>query len=159
MRFTADQIRAHALKHGLHSPLLSPDEAQSRALPSKTAQSGEKDVTVPDDDCEPPDAFQGAEKLLHREFAADCQRRGIHIVHARCDQAATIGAGLPDFHLLYTGTDGITRAAAVEFKRSGGSLSPKQREVIADIRRKGIPVKVAFTLRDAIDFAKRSLGC
>lgn len=109
-------------------------------------------------DLEPPDAFDGPEKILHRQFATDMQRRGVHTIHARTDCQSSIQVGLPDFHCIFT-LDGITKACAVELKKRGGRLSPAQVRVIADMRYKEIPVAVCWTLADAINFCREHLGC
>lgn len=108
-------------------------------------------------DTEPENAFDGPEKILHREFQTDMERRGVHCVHCRTDQASTIENGLPDFHCLYTASDGITRACAVEFKRKNGKPSASQIDKIAEMRAKKIPVKICWTLADAIRFTKDSM--
>ena len=149
MKLTADFIRAHAAKHGLPCALDAPP----------CPPTPETTPSVRPDDAEPPDAFTGAEKLLHRDFAADMERRDCWFVSCRTDQRATIPSGYPDFHVLYTGEDGICRGCAVEFKRAGGSLAELQRSTIVEMRRRGIPVIVAYTLVDAIRFAREKLGC
>lgn len=132
-------------KRPVFAPYAPPARAVTKAAPE------------PDDDLEPPDAFTGHEKLLHRDFAADMQRRGVHVVHARTDMVSTIEAGTPDFHCMFFGEDGWTRGCAVEFKVAGKKLSTRQRDCIREMRRKRIPVIVAWALKDAIDFAKEVL--
>ncbi len=147
MRMTEQQIREHARKTGVSCAL---DDRQPASLPKVEAQHP--------DDIEPADAFTGAEKLLHRDFAADMQRRGAWFVSCRTDERATIPSGYPDFHILYTSPqDGICRACAVEFKKAAGQLSKKQLDCLAEMRRRHIPVRVSWTLKDAIDFAKAAL--
>ena len=116
-------------------------------------------VEVQDAFRQPTDAFVGLEKLLHRDFKTDMERRGVHCVHARTDTESSIEVGLPDFHLMFRGQDGICRSAAVEFKVAGGRVKPSQREKIAEMRQKRIPVIVAWNLASAIAFARQSLGC
>jgi hypothetical protein len=87
------------------------------------------------------------------------ERRGCHCIHSRTDERSTIGTGYPDIHVMFTADDGITRACAVEFKKAGGKPSPAQLEVLADMKRKRIPVTVAWTLKDAILFAREHLKC
>jgi hypothetical protein len=141
---------------------------QNVSRPAKAAPKSNPEGAA-DPDQEPPNAFIGPEKLLHRDFETDMHRRRVHVVHARTDRQSTIAAGLPDFHLMcsrrvYDNEDdriGEEKcfACAVEFKTAGHNPSPKQREVIAEMRAKGVPVKVCWTLADAINFAREHLGC
>lgn len=148
MNWTAQQVRDAQRRNG-----------QPCALDARPAASAPERVPEPAGEyIEPPDAFTGAEKLLHRDFDADMGRRGVHVVHARCDTHSTIEPGLPDFHLIYNGADGVTRACAVEFKKAGGKPSPRQIECLREMRTKRIPVIVAWTLKAAIDFTKLALN-
>ncbi len=132
----------------------------NRGLCQKPECQSIEPVIQPDQlDKEPPDAFEGLEKLLHRDFLTDMQRRGVHCIHARDDTNSTIERGLPDVHCMFTGPDGVTRGIGIEFKRKGGSLSKRQTEKIAEMRALKIPVKVCWSLRDAILFAREKLGC
>lgn len=156
MTLTAAQVREHAAKHGL--PL--PDEMASPVREAAPGLRGSREVAIgADQDTEPPDAFEGAEKLLHADFEADMGRRGVWFVRCRTDEAATIPPGYPDFHLMFTAPDGITRGCAIEFKRAAGKPSLRQRERIADMRKLKIPVAVCWNLKDAIAFARKWLLC
>ncbi len=137
----------HAREQGVPRALVAPPP---RPEPKKAAEPSL-------DDAEPEDAFIGAEKLLHRDFITDMERRGAHCVHARTDVQSTIGNGLPDVHVLFTGADGICRGAAVELKVKGRKLRDSQRACIIEMRTRRIPVKVCWSLKDAIDFAREAL--
>jgi hypothetical protein len=139
-------------------PVCQGKAGRSPEIGGKRAETGLEIVESPETDIEPPNAYDGPEKDLHRDFIADMNRRGVHLVYARTDKESTIGNGLPDFHCMSMGTH-AAKACAVEFKRKGGKPSPKQREVIAEMRRKDIPVIVAWNLADAINFCREYLGC
>jgi hypothetical protein len=111
-----------------------------------------------DDFKEPENAYQGPEKHLSRDLITDLRRRGCHVIVCRTDAPATITPGLPDIHAMFT-KDGVCRAAAIELKAAGGTVKAIQRECIAEMRDKGIPVIVAWNLPDAINFCRRELGC
>jgi hypothetical protein len=108
----------------------------------------------PKQDVEPENAFEGAEKLLHREFEQYCRLHDLHTIHCRTDMASTISVGHPDF-AVHCFRDGVCRACFVEFKRAGGKLKDRQKDVITQMRRIGMPVIVAWTLDDAIEFVKK----
>lgn len=138
--------RAHCIRTG-----------QPNLLDTAAPAPPPKPVLSPDD-IEPENAYTGKEKDLHTEFEKDMGRRGAWCERCRMDIASTLPNGSLDFRIAYTGADGQTRACWIEFKRAGGSISTKQREVLTEMRRLKIPVLVAWTLADAINFAKRSMN-
>lgn len=149
----------------LRQPIRAGNVPLSSALPYVASPAPASAADPSASDAPPPDAYVGREKDLHVEFERDMTRRGVHLIHAHTHTTSTIEPGLPDYHCLFSielpGWTGgmITRGCAIEFKRAGGSLSPTQREKIAEMRKLGIPVKVCWTLHDAIAFCREHLGC
>jgi hypothetical protein len=152
--------------HGHHAGSVCPlcDSAVPPLSPGGgatfTAPCGHLDHAMPPtEEYDRTNWHKGPEKELHDWLEADLLRRGISYVHARTDQKSTISNGWPDFSCFFTAPDGITRACFVELKNRAGRTSVDQRDCIAELQRKNIPVLVTGDFRQAVEFIKLHLCC
>jgi hypothetical protein len=93
------------------------------------------------------------EKNMHVTFVKWCAMQKIIAVHARMDQRSTIAKGAWDFHLLKNG-----RGCAVEFKMPGKMLTPEQLDYALRLARSHVPDAVAYSVDEAIEFARKALN-
>jgi hypothetical protein len=100
---------------------------------------------------------RGAERDLHDWMEAEMMRLGVSYIHGRMDVKSTIRNGWPDFSLFRAGEDGVVRACFVELKNRAGKTSAVQREVIAEMEGRGLPVLVTGDFREAVEFVKKHL--
>jgi hypothetical protein len=105
----------------------------------------------------PDNWHRGAEKNLHDWMEAEMMRMGVSYIHGRMDVKSTIRNGWPDFSLFRAGEDGVVRACFVELKNRAGKTSAVQREVIAEMEGRGLPVLVTGDFREAVEFVRKHL--
>jgi hypothetical protein len=92
------------------------------------------------------------ERKLHAQFSQWCLRLEIEVIHGRMDKKSALPVGWPDFTCMKG-----TKFCLVEFKAPGGKLSEVQTQVITRLQNKSIPVLVAYSVKDAIDFCREVL--
>jgi hypothetical protein len=148
-------------RHGYHAGAVCPvcfaeGDGSAAAVPAAETATGTPE-TAPAPDTSRENWWKGPEKDLHDLFAAECLRRGVEFIRCRTDAKSTIEEGWPDFTTLFCGSDGVTRACLIEFKNRVGRTSKVQDEVIARLRRCGIPVLVTGDFAEAVDFLKANI--
>lgn len=139
MKMTADDIRAHALKHGLPCELLpasAPIAGKVLADPSPAQVKWQR----------------GEERKLNELVCADLRRRGIPFIVARTDKESTIRPGWPDITALRLG-----KGCCVELKAENGKLTAAQRARHEELRAAQVPILVAYNFNQAIEFILSNL--
>lgn len=121
--------------------LMSPEDRRKYA----------KGQFTPEETCERIAA--GEEKLLHKQFLNWLLRHEIDYRHSRMDKRTRDQVGMPDFH-VWRGT----RHCFVEMKSDGGRLRPEQEAFLARQARRGTPVLVTNSYKDACNFVIETLG-
>lgn len=139
-------------KEGRVSPVL-PDHVLRLMSPADRAKLGPAGTLA----SEAQERWQKREeRKMHDELGAFLRLKQIPHIHARMDQKSTIRAGWPDFTCMLRDRFCIpqhhARVVCVELKAVGGVLSQAQREVIAELERAGVPVLVATSSGEAIQF-------
>jgi hypothetical protein len=92
------------------------------------------------------------EQKMHRQFANWLYLNKIHFVHSRMDRKSTTAAGTPDF-ICVKGRF----CCFLEMKAPGGRLSEVQKSYVQKLEADHIPVLVAYSVQDAIEFCKERL--
>lgn len=92
------------------------------------------------------------ERHMHQEFASWMDLNEIFYYHGRTDKKSCIRIGLPDF-VCFKGS----KFCVVEMKLPGGNLRPEQAKVIASMVQQGVPVLIAYSTQDAIEYCRRML--
>jgi VRR-NUC domain-containing protein len=134
--------------------LWSHADGQPSSAPQDGTKGPEAGSEVTTGLTKPVSRFQRRQEIdtLHKPLLEDIRRRGWSCIHSRPDKASTIRAGWPDFTVLNAG-----KVACIEFKAAGGTLSPDQRECIAELEANRTPVLVTEDLGDAIRFLREKL--
>lgn len=139
-----------------HKPLSEADcEAVSRAVSAppaprkavpgvETAEKGSKSLLR---------GTKRAEIAEHETLMAWLRLHEWPFIRARSDQKSTIRKGWADFTVFHAG-----RCAAVEMKAPGNKPTLEQEQVLAELRREQIPVTVAYSAQEAIEFLRAVLG-
>lgn len=128
-----------------------PDHILSKIDAKERAKMGKSGVTR----VEAEEKWKsGEESKMQALFLADMDRRGVFTIVSRFGKRTTTRKGMPDVICLYQG-----RACCVEVKAPGGVVSLDQDQCISDLMKAGIPVLVARSVKDAIDFVKEHLKC
>lgn len=95
------------------------------------------------------------ERKIHSDLTAWLQCKGVPFIHSRMDKPSTIRKGWPDFTCMngvrWNAKD-LSRVCCVEVKAPGGVLSDAQAECIAELKLAHVPVLVAYSAKQAIDF-------
>lgn len=139
MKMTADQILAHAAKHGLPCAL-SP--AGAGPAPEKAAEPSEAQVRW----------TKGEEKELSRLVVTDLRRRGCIVVVSRTDKPTGQDRGVPDLIVMRGG-----KVCCIELKAGRNVLSKAQIDYHDALIAAGVPATTAWNFDDAIKFAFEKL--
>lgn len=131
MRMSAEQLHARGY---------NPDGTRRTPTPP-VEQKENTETSVPKD-----------ERELHETFLAWCRINNLPVIHSRMDRKPTIRESWPDMTVLWKG-----QACCIEFKIPGNSLTPGQRAVIEELLAALVPVKVCYSVLEAIQFTKEKL--
>lgn len=101
------------------------------------------------------------ERELHDQFIAWLRvhdKGPIPFIHSRMDRKSTIRSGWPDFSVFYAFNHKPHCSCFVEFKMPGGAISDDQNECFNELMKAGLPVRVCYSLLEAIEFTREKLG-
>lgn len=133
------------------NPHLYPNECAERADNPEGAESVEAD----DSPCKD-------ERALHDQFERWLrvhEKGPIPYVHSRMDRKSTIREGWPDFSVFWGINDvGLNNCCFIEFKMAGKEPTVSQVDCIDELTDAGLPVKVCYSIVEAIEFVREKLG-